>query len=144
MLPAGEELQKLGRRDRLLPDLVAEIERTETLTGWGDGLDLRVAVDYSSRAAILEAARRLPEDGSQADMTALVAGEAGDVDLLIRTGNELRLSDFLLWECSYAELYFAPTLWPDFGEKDLVAAMAEFRLRRAEKMRPEGPDAARW
>ena len=129
MVRNGVRFSAIGRRDRLLPDLVAEIERTETLTAWGDGLNLRVAVDYSARAAILEAARRLPEDGSEADLAALVAGEAGDVDLLIRTGNEQRLSDFLLWECSYAELYFAPALWPDFGEKDLAAAMAEFRRR---------------
>ena len=129
MVRNGVRFSVIGRRDRLLPDLVAEIERTETLTAWGDGLNLRVAVDYSARAAILEAARRLPEDGSEADLAALVAGEAGDVDLLIRTGNEQRLSDFLLWECSYAELYFAPPLWPDFGEKDLAAAMAEFRRR---------------
>ena len=129
MVRNGVRFSVIGRRDRLLPDLVAEIERTETLTAWGDGLNLRVAVDYSARAAILEAARRLPEDGSEADLAALVTGGAGDVDLLIRTGNEQRLSDFLLWECSYAELYFAPPLWPDFGEKDLAAAMAEFRRR---------------
>ena len=129
MVRNGVRFSVIGRRDRLLPDLVAEIERTETLTAWGDGLNLRVAVDYSARAAILEAARRLPEDGSEADLAALVTGGAGDVDLLTRTGNEQRLSDFLLWECSYAELYFAPPLWPDFGEKDLAAAMAEFRRR---------------
>jgi undecaprenyl diphosphate synthase len=129
MVKNGVRFTAIGRRDRLLPELVTEIERTETLTSWGDGMHLRVAVDYSARAAILEAARRLPKDGSEADLAALIAGEAGDVDLLIRTGNEQRLSDFLLWECSYAELHFASALWPDFSEKDLAAAMADFRRR---------------
>jgi undecaprenyl diphosphate synthase len=129
MVRKGVRFCAIGRRDRLLPALVDEIARTENLTAWGDGLNLRVAVDYSARAAILEAARNFPSDGSDADFSALVAGEAGDVDLLIRTGQEQRLSDFLLWECSYAELYFAPCLWPDFGEKDLAAALADFRRR---------------
>jgi undecaprenyl diphosphate synthase len=129
MVRNGVRFTAIGRRDRLLPELVSEIERTENLTAWGDGLNLRVAVDYSARAAILEAARNLPKGGSDADFAALVTGEGGDVDLLIRTGNEQRLSDFLLWECSYAELYFSSALWPDFGEKDLAAAMQEFRRR---------------
>jgi undecaprenyl diphosphate synthase len=129
MVRNGVRFSAIGRRDRLVPDLAAEIERSETLTQWGDSLDLRVAVDYSARAAILDAARKLPPDGSDADLAALIGGESGDVDLLIRTGNEQRLSDFLLWECSYAELYFAPSLWPDFDEKELAAAMAEFRRR---------------
>jgi undecaprenyl diphosphate synthase len=129
MVRNGVRFTAIGRRDRLLPALVSEIERTERLTQWGDGLNLRVAVDYSARAAILEAARKLPEDGSDADFAALVAGEAGDVDLLVRTGQEQRLSDFLLWECSYAELYFAHQLWPDFGERELAAAMEDFRRR---------------
>lgn len=129
MVRNGVRFSAIGRRDRLVPGLVAEIERSETLTAWGDGLNLRVAVDYSARAAILEAARKLPPDGSDADLAALIAGKSGDVDLLIRTGNEQRLSDFLLWECSYAELYFASSLWPDFGEKELRAALEEFRRR---------------
>ena len=129
MVRNGVRFTAIGRRDRLVPGLVAEIERTEMLTEGGDGLNLRVAIDYSGRAAILEAARKFSPEGSDADFAALVAGAAGDVDLLVRTGNEQRLSDFLLWECSYAELHFAPCLWPDFGEKDLAAAMAEFRRR---------------
>jgi undecaprenyl diphosphate synthase len=129
MVRNGVRFTAIGRRDRLLPELVSEIERTENLTAWGDGLNLRVAVDYSARASILEAARKLPQTGSDAELADLIAGEAGDVDLLIRTGNEQRLSDFLLWECSYAELYFARALWPDFSEKDLAAAMQEFRGR---------------
>ncbi len=100
-------------------------------TAWGDGLDLRVAVDYSARAAILEATRKLPPGGSDTDLAALIAGESGDVDLLIRTGNESSaLSDFLLWECSYAELYFALfALGPISAKRNSPPRMAEFRRR---------------
>src|SRR5207247_1735135 len=88
----------------------------------GGGLHLRLAVDDSARAA-LRAGRILP-----------------DVDLLIRTGGEQRLSDFLLWECAYAELYFTDTMWPDFGAADVAAAVAEFHSR--ERRFGGLPDAA--
>jgi undecaprenyl diphosphate synthase len=129
MVSNGVRFTAIGRRDRLEPELVAEIERSERLTAWGDALHLRVAIDYSARAAILEAARRLPASATPDEFAALVTGEAGDVDLLVRSGQEQRLSDFLLWECSYAELYFSHLLWPDFGEAELAAALAEFQRR---------------
>jgi undecaprenyl diphosphate synthase len=111
LMANGVRLLVVGRRERLPAPLVAQIERSEAATAAGTTLDLRLAVDYSARDAI-RAGRILP-----------------DVDLLIRTGGEQRLSDFLLWECAYAELYFTSVLWPDFGPADLAAAMAEFRAR---------------
>jgi undecaprenyl diphosphate synthase len=126
----GVRLSVIGRRDRLGEDLVAEVERTEAATEWGDALHLRLAVDYSGREAILDAARRAGVNASPEELGARLTGESGDVDLLIRTANDLRLSDFLLWECAFAELYFTPCLWPDFGAPDLAVALAEFRRRK--------------
>jgi undecaprenyl diphosphate synthase len=126
----GIRLSVIGRRDRLGDALVAEVERSEAATQWGDALHLRLAVDYSSRAAILDAARRMDANATADDFAASLRGECGDVDFLIRTANDHRLSDFLLWECAYAELYFTPCLWPDFGEKELAAALRDFRSRK--------------
>jgi undecaprenyl diphosphate synthase len=107
----GVALRVVGRRDRLPGPLVDTIERSEAATAAGQRLDLRLAVDYSARAAI-ERGQLLP-----------------DVDLVIRTGGEQRLSDFLLWESAYAELYFTATMWPDFGADDLSAALTWFQAR---------------
>jgi len=126
----GIRLSVIGRRDRLGDALVAEVERSEAATQWGDALHLRLAVDYSSRAAILDAARRMDANATVDDFAASLRGECGDVDFLIRTANDHRLSDFLLWECAYAELYFTPCLWPDFGERELAAALRDFRSRK--------------
>jgi undecaprenyl diphosphate synthase len=126
----GVRLSVIGRRDRLGDALVSEIERSEAATEWGDAMHLRLAVDYSARAAILEAARRAGPDASNESFGASLTGECGDVDFLVRTGNDHRLSDFLLWECAYAELHFTPCLWPDFGEKELVAALKNFHGRK--------------
>jgi undecaprenyl diphosphate synthase len=105
----------------------------EAATAAGDTLHLRIAVDYSSRVAILHAAT---QSAGMAQITGesfarLVTGEAGlrDVDLIIRTSGEQRLSDFLLWESAYAELYFTDRMWPDFGAEDLAAALTSFRRR---------------
>src|SRR5207247_1723529 len=104
-------------------------------TAGGRRLRLRIAIDYSARDAILHAARGLngaPTREAFARGLGEAYGEphgAPDVDLLIRTGGEQRLSDFLLWECAYAELYFTETMWPDFGAAELAAAVAEFRAR---------------
>jgi undecaprenyl diphosphate synthase len=107
----GVALRVVGRRDRLPGPLVDTIERSEAATAAGQRLELRLAVDYSARAAI-ERGQLLP-----------------DVDLVIRTGGEQRLSDFLLWESAYAELYFTATMWPDFGADDLSAALTWFHAR---------------
>jgi undecaprenyl diphosphate synthase len=129
----GVRLTVFGRRDRFPGDLVTEIERSEAATQWGDTLHLRIAMDYSSRDAILSAAIRA---AGQSNITTesfgeLVSGGIGqaNVDLLIRTSGERRLSDFMLWECAYAELYFSSHFWPDFGEADLAEALKDFRNR---------------
>ena len=136
---ADVRLEVIGRRDRLPELLLREIVQTEFATAEGRRLHLRVAVDYSSRDAITRAAAGvssgLYEDPPPtADllrgmlMQALTA-ESGEVDLLIRTGGEKRLSDFLLWESAYAELLFTDCMWPDFDATDLDAALREFRCR---------------
>src|SRR4051812_20248599 len=121
----GVRLELIGRRDRLAPKLREAVVRTEAATADGTRLRLRVAVDYSARDAILSAARGLKELSREALGRAL----GPPVDLLIRTGGERRLSDFLLWESAYAELVFTRVMWPDFGAADLLAAVREFRGR---------------
>jgi undecaprenyl diphosphate synthase len=136
-LENGVRVNVIGRRDRLAPDLVRAIERAEAATAAGSRLLLRLAVDYSARQAIVTAARRFPREGSDglADFATVLnrvvhsARPVPPVDLLIRTGGEQRLSDFLLWECAYAELVFTPRLWPDFDENDLTRALGEYRRR---------------
>jgi undecaprenyl diphosphate synthase len=128
----------IGRRDRLRPSLVRAIEQSERLTAGCARMHLRIAIDYSSQHSILEAARHAPRDGglSVEAFTDLMAHvdhsvpDTGAVDLLIRTGGEQRLSDFLLWDCAYAELYFTDWLWPDFGEAELGAALADYARRQ--------------
>lgn len=122
----GVRLEVIGRRDRLDPRLRQAIEAAESATAAGSRLHLRLAVDYSGRDAILAAARSAPASDRQA-VDALL-GPA--VDLLIRTGGEHRLSDFLLWECAYAELIFSRKMWPDFDGCDLRAAVREFHTRQ--------------
>lgn len=134
---AGARVEAIGRRDRLPRMLLREIEQCEAVTAAGRRLHLRVAVDYSSREAMARAAMHAvhglngtstPETVGLA-MTESLRAEGGDVDLLIRTGGEKRLSDFLLWESAYAELVFTDRMWPDFDGEDLESAVAEFRQR---------------
>jgi undecaprenyl diphosphate synthase len=133
----------IGRRDRLSDDLLRVIERSERLTAHCTRMQLRIAVDYSAQHSLFEAGRRMrlePEaDAARfAEHLAAVdhcaaadhcAAGAVPVDLLIRTGGEQRLSDFLLWECAYAELYFVDCCWPDFDEQAFAAALAEYSRR---------------
>jgi undecaprenyl diphosphate synthase len=121
----GVRLQAIGRRDRLPPALVSLLEEAESRTAHGSNLHLRLAIDYSSRQAILDAVRRDRAHTAEAFSKAL----GPDVDLLIRTSGEQRLSDFLLWECAYAEMIFTRRLWPDFSEDDLAAAIDEYHHR---------------
>jgi undecaprenyl diphosphate synthase len=132
----GVRLSVIGRRDRLPRPLVAAMVRAEQATAAGRVLHLRVAIDYSARDAIVEAARRLgPRDSLNRARFAQRLGQASgdanapDVDLLIRTGGEQRLSDFLLWESAYAELVFTSRMWPEFGADDLAAALNQFAHR---------------
>jgi undecaprenyl diphosphate synthase len=137
----GVRLGVIGRRDRLPLALRAAILTAERVTARGAALHLRLALDYSGRESILRAAAGVPRDRalSAAEFARRLARvEAGgrrgtvpapDVDLLIRSGGEQRLSDFLLWESAYAELVFTPTMWPDFAAADLERAVSEFRHR---------------
>jgi len=121
----GVRVEAIGRRDRLDRPLCAAIARSEAATAGGTRLWLRIAVDYSARDAILAAARGIAE----LSLDTLGRALGPPVDLLIRTGGEHRLSDFLLWESAYAELVFSRAMWPDFGADDLAAAVQEFRGR---------------
>ena len=135
----GVRLQVIGRRDRLAKSVLREIDKAECATAGGRHLHLRVAIDYSSRDAITRAAAAsgigglnegLPAyDSLRPLLNQALNAESGDVDLLIRTGGEKRLSDFLLWESAYAELIFTDRMWPDFNEADLESALNEFSHR---------------
>ncbi|HEV2130693.1 MAG TPA: di-trans,poly-cis-decaprenylcistransferase [Longimicrobiaceae bacterium] len=132
----GIRMSVIGRRDRLAPALLEAIEAAEAATRGGREMHLRIAVDYSARDSIVRAAALAEgEDLSREAFRGLLASvnhespPAGDVDLLIRTGGEQRISDFLLWEIAYAELYFTRRMWPDFDEADLETALREFHSR---------------
>jgi undecaprenyl diphosphate synthase len=129
----GIRVSVLGRRDRLPSSLLAAVRAVELASGEERDLHLRLAIDYSGRAALLRAAQRAQDlPPLFADSFArLVTADAAvpDVDLLIRTGGERRLSDCPLWEIAYAELVFTETLWPDFGGADLESALKEFDSR---------------
>lgn len=144
----GVRLRIIGRRDRVPKSLVEAIENAERVTAGGRKLELRIALDYSSRDAILRAACWMVSSLEVSDkefarrlgQVTHAGGPMSDVDLLIRTGGERRLSDFLLWECAYAELLFTPRMWPEFDAADLAAAVKDFlgRERRFGRL----PEAA--
>ncbi len=136
----GVQLQFVGRRDRLAPEVLKAMDTAESVTRGGRRLLVSVAIDYSSRHAIaqaaLDAAASLPcqgiadRDTIQLRLMQNLVTEVKDVDLLIRTGGEKRLSDFLLWESAYAELLFTDRMWPDFNESDLDDALRDFSHRQ--------------
>jgi undecaprenyl diphosphate synthase len=154
----GIRISVIGRRDRLSPGLVRVIEEAEARTAAADRFLLRIAVDYSARDAILRAAARLRGGEPSRETFARLLSDpphdslpVPDVDLLIRTGGEKRLSDFLLWECAYAELVFTDRMWPDFSGVDLVEAVREFSRRErrfgrvpASRSEPEPEPVAAW
>src|SRR3984957_7317157 len=122
----GIRMEIIGRRDRLEESLQRAIQRTEAATAHGRRLCLRMAVDYSAREAILAAAQNTKPLSRES-----LSGALGPpVDLLIRTGGEQRLSDFLLWECAYAEFVFSRRMWPEFDAGDLGSGVCEFRGRQ--------------
>ena len=137
LMERGVRFSAIGRRDRISDSLRARIRRVEERTREATSLHLRVAMDYSAREAILGAASRIAEgmpptrEAFERSIAEAIHAPGGtrDVDLLIRTGGEQRLSDFLLWESAYAELYFTDVLWPDFTESDLAAAVDAFAAR---------------
>jgi undecaprenyl diphosphate synthase len=135
----GARLEVIGRRDRIPRPLLREIERTESATADGRSLHLRIAIDYSGQMSIAFATaiaaaqspreQPLSPDHMHSVITQALVSDSGNVDLLIRTGGEQRLSDFLLWESAYAELVFTHRMWPDFDESDLAAALGDFSHR---------------
>jgi undecaprenyl diphosphate synthase len=129
----GVRLSVIGRRDRLPDGIATAIARAEEATARGDILHVRIAVDYSAREAILNAAAKAAALTSltREAFSQLVTGEEGlrDVDLIVRTSGEKRLSDFLLWEGAYAELHFTERMWPEFDADDLAEALASFHRR---------------
>jgi len=136
LLDNNVRLTAIGRRDRLPLALADALGEAEERTANGTTLHMRLAIDYSARDEILRAAQRLASvsEATREDFGRALGGEydsrpAPDVDLVIRTGGERRLSDFLLWECAYAELYFTDVMWPEFGPKDLESAVEYFQKR---------------
>ena len=137
----------VGRVDRLSPSLLQEVEQAQALTRDNDGIVLNVAFDYGGRTEILEAVRRIIKDGippEQVDEALfgsyLFTANCPDPDLIIRTGGELRISNFLLWQSAYSEYYHTPTLWPDLDSAELEQALDSFsnRQRRFGNVVPEG------
>jgi undecaprenyl diphosphate synthase len=133
----GVRTRFIGRRDRATPELQAKMAALEEETGGRERLQLWIAFDYGGRAEIVEATRRIVEEGidprdidENAIASRLYAPAMPEPDLLIRTSGELRVSNFLLWQLAYTELVFVDTLWPDFGERHLRQALAEYAGRR--------------
>ena len=133
-------VQVIGDATAFDTDIQKLFDNLEARTAQNTGLNLNIAINYGGRQDIAHAAMKLaeqmargltitPEKAEWALKSHLMTQELPDIDLLIRTGGEKRLSNFLLWECSYAELYFCEALWPDFSEQDLNAALEEFSLR---------------
>jgi undecaprenyl diphosphate synthase len=133
----GVRMSVIGRRDRISASLGRAIAHVEERTSKGTALHIRIALDYSAREGLLAAVGGLAlgmpptREAFERSLRDAIHAPSGtrDVDLLIRTGGEQRLSDFLLWESAYAELYFTDVLWPDFTADDLAAAVQAFALR---------------
>jgi undecaprenyl diphosphate synthase len=136
----GAKLRVIGDRDRLAKDIVKDIIDAESRTRTNTRIDVNICINYGSRDEILRATRNLARKVAVGEMTAeqidesrfereLLTAGVPDPDLLIRTSGEQRISNFLLWQCAYAELVFVDTLWPDFGKDHLEQAIAEFRKR---------------
>jgi len=120
----------LGRREGVARELLDAIARAEALTAHNSLITLFLAVNYGGRAEIVDAARRFRGDSEREFCECLYAPDMHDPDLIIRTGGERRLSNFLLWQSAYSELVFSEELWPDFTRAALERALAEFRARR--------------
>ena len=132
----GFRVRFIGRRDDLPRDLVAVIREAEELTGENEAMDLVIAINYSGQTEIVDAARRLVSKGVSAEdidekvfAECLYDPQLPEVDLLIRPGREVRISNFLIWGLAHAELYFTDTLWPDFDETALFQALDEYSRR---------------
>ena len=148
LLANGVRLTAIGRRDRIPASALRALEAVEQVTAGGTTLDLRLAIDYSARAAITTATKTLARRVARGELRvdALTDRELNDAitggvpapDLLIRTAGERRLSDFMLWELAYTELYFETATWPEFGRSHLEHALADFR-RQERRFGAAGP-----
>lgn len=125
----GVRMRFIGRRDRIGATLLERIEWAEAETSANDLLTLFIAFDYGSRAEIVDAAARYSGGGEEAFGELLYAPEMHDPDLLIRTGGDLRVSNYLLWQCAYSELVFRDEMWPDFGRDAFADSLAQFANR---------------
>jgi undecaprenyl diphosphate synthase len=132
----GARLRFLGRREHLPSSVLEAMREAETLTSSNDKLDVYVALNYGGRSEIVDAARRIVADGLSPDEVDeatfaryLYAPEVPEVDLVIRTSGELRVSNFLLWQIAYAEFYVTDTLWPDFSPEEFLHAIDSFASR---------------
>lgn len=131
------KLRHIGKLDRLPLELRRKVEAAIELTGNNTGMTLCLAFDYGGRSEIVDAVRHINKDGVSAkDITEatfsryLGTRDIPDPDLIIRTGGEVRLSNFLLWQAAYSELYFTPVLWPDFSEKEIDEALLDYGQRQ--------------
>ena len=136
----GARLRVIGNREGLASDIVRDISDAENMTLGNSRIDVNICINYGARAEILQAIRSLARQVAAGELTAdridedrfeseLLTSGVPDPDLLIRTSGEQRISNFMLWQCAYAELVFVDTLWPDFGKEHLEQAIAEFRRR---------------
>jgi len=125
----GVRMRFIGRRDRIGATLRERIEWAEAETAENELLTLFIAFDYGSRGEIVDAASRYEGGGEEAFAKLLYAPEMHDPELLIRTGGDLRVSNYLLWQCAYSELVFRDEMWPDFGRQALVESLAQFATR---------------
>ncbi|HET7272910.1 MAG TPA: polyprenyl diphosphate synthase [Rubrobacter sp.] len=132
----GARLRFLGRRDQLPASVLDAMQEAEELTASNDSLDVYIALNYGGRSEIVDATRRIVADGLSPDevdeetfANYLYAPEVPEVDLVIRTSGELRVSNFLLWQIAYAEFYVTDTLWPDFSSLEFLQALESFASR---------------
>jgi undecaprenyl diphosphate synthase len=136
----GARLRVIGNREGLASDIVRDISDAENMTRGNSRIDVNICINYGARAEILQAIRSLARQVAAGELSAdridedrfesaLLTAGVPDPDLLIRTSGEQRISNFMLWQCAYAELVFVDTLWPDFGKEHLEQAIAEFRRR---------------
>ncbi|NLD71462.1 MAG: di-trans,poly-cis-decaprenylcistransferase [Chloroflexi bacterium] len=132
----GVQIRHIGRTDGVSSRLVAKIVRAQERTAHNSRLILNIAFNYGGRAEIVDAVRRIVAEGLQPEEISeesvsdrLSTAGLPDPDLVIRTGGDMRLSNFMIWQLSYAEFYCTPTFWPDFGREDLRQAIEAFRRR---------------
>ena len=152
LIENGVRVTQVGRRDRIPASALGQLDETERATAGGKRLHLRLAIDYSARWAIGAAAQEIarlvasgelrPDAITPETLHNQMSNGVPELDLIVRTAGEQRLSDFMLWEAAYAELYFTPVLWPDFRREDLALALSEFSRRERRFGAVDSGDAA--